>query len=303
VVLYYPIPIAALVDDGVPGMFTLAAMDSVEVAVTARRVHYWNYELVPAEALAPNTAYELTGRWLVAGAMVTKTLRFTTGAGPLEGAPAMPDAMLEHYQLTLELFSSCDPQPSGSCLSFGDGDAMVEYAHVDEFGQVHEPYLGRGSAMTNLSGIDQGTNFDCVKLRTRAMNGTYSEPQTLCRADGSLTQLTSTDLGCAPEGLTSAGVPVGGMGTGETAEDDAPPVANEDTPEPPHEGVIETPPRVDDAAGDGSEASEPDATPAASSASCSAVRSTGRASWALSFALVGLAYLRRRWARSSRFTP
>jgi len=63
VILYYPIPIAALSNDGVPGTFTLKTMAAVEVAVTARRVHYWNYELVPAEELSPNTAYELTGSW------------------------------------------------------------------------------------------------------------------------------------------------------------------------------------------------------------------------------------------------
>jgi hypothetical protein len=88
VILYYPIPIAALSDDGVPGTFTLKTMAAVELAVTARRVHYWNYELVPAEELSPNTAYELTGSWLVGTEMVAKTIRFTTGAGPLEDAPA-----------------------------------------------------------------------------------------------------------------------------------------------------------------------------------------------------------------------
>lgn len=222
VIPYYPIPFAALMSDsGVPGTFMLKTMAGVEVTVTPRRVHYWNYELVPDEALAPDTEYELTGSWLVGTEMIAKTIHFTTGAGPLEGAPEMPAAMLEHYRIMVDAFTSCDPWPTGTCLSFGDPALMVEYTHVDELGQHDEPYLGRGSAMIDIAGIDQGTPYVCVELRTRAMNGALSEPQTLCREDGALFELTSTDVACTPDGLTSStkkipGIPdAGGLGTGD----------------------------------------------------------------------------------------
>jgi hypothetical protein len=283
--------LAGLEDDGVPGTFTLKAIDSVEVAVTPRRVHYWNYELVPAEALEPNTAYELTGSWLVDTEVVGKTIRFTTGAGPLEDAPAKPSARIEHYQLTGSEQSSCNPAPTGSCLSFGDY-SLVEYAHVDTFNQVGEPYLARSAAMTNLSGVDQGTSYECVQLRTRAMNGTYSEAQTLCRDDGELYQLTSIVPGCTVAGLTSDGTPV--VDVPDAGDDAAPPSVDAGTTGDP---------RGDDDASD-SEMSEQQAAPAVSSSSCSVTRvaagvTHAPGSWGLCIALIGLLCVRRR-ARAGR---
>lgn len=294
VILYYPIPIAALSAEGVPGTFRLTTMDSIEVAITPRRVHYWNYELVPAEALAPNTTYELTGTWTVGTEEVAKTIRFTTGAGPLEDAPAKPDVMVEHYQLMTDVQSSCDPSPSGTCLSYGDADLFVEYAYVDGFDQVHEPYLTRGAAMIDISGIDQGTPFECVQLRTRAMNGTYSEPARLCRGAGALAQLTSPDLGCTPEGLTSATTPM----------DIDPYDAGEETEEPMVDADVIGTPRTDAAAvSDESEMAEQAPTLGTGGCSCSAVgHATGaghaRAGWALCIAL--MAATRRRCTYRSR---
>jgi hypothetical protein len=304
VILYYPIsPGQATDGEDVPGTFTLTTLDGGEVALTARRAHVWGYELVPAEALAPNTAYALTGSWMVGSDTATKTLRFTTGAGPLAGAPATPDALIEHYQLTMTILSSCDPPPSGSCLSFGDPDLLVEHTYIDGFGQLHDTYLTRGSSMTNLSGIEQGTPFECVRLRTRAMNGTYSEPQMLCREDGALAQLTSPDLGCTPEGLTSAGMPVdldvANAGEAQTADP-----ADDDTARPANGGAgAGGAPNDESAADDASEMTEQDPTPSASSHSgsssnsgCSAVRAAAPdapGAWTLCIGLTALFFVRR----------
>jgi hypothetical protein len=57
-------------------------------------------------------------------------------------------------------------------------DTVVASTYVDSFGQVGfiwEP-LDRGPFFVNLSGIDQGSNFTCIQLRTRALNATYKPP-------------------------------------------------------------------------------------------------------------------------------
>lgn len=202
VIPYYRMPVLAHAGEGVvPGTFTLRTTSSVEVALAPRRAQHHVYELVPAEPLDPDTTYVLTGRWTVNGKDIEDTLQFTTGSGPLEDAPAKPDASIEHYEVVGTEGTSCDPLPTGSCVAFGDPQVTVEYAHVDELDQVGEPYLERGAVWTDLSGLGQATGFKCLSLRTRAMNGTYSEPQVVCGDDGPLTQLGAFDLACTSAGL------------------------------------------------------------------------------------------------------
>lgn len=62
-------------------------------------------------------------------------------------------------------------------------DVFVETVAIDESGQSSFRALHQGSFETNLSGHEQGTEFRCVRLRMRALNGTYSEPVKACRAD------------------------------------------------------------------------------------------------------------------------
>jgi hypothetical protein len=65
----------------------------------------------------------------------------------------------------------------------------VQVTYIDSFGQEVASlspdgqligYLQGGPFFDNLSGLDQGTNFECAKLRTRAINGSLSEPVVLC---------------------------------------------------------------------------------------------------------------------------
>jgi hypothetical protein len=202
VIPHYRMPFFADgIEGDVPGTFTLRTTSSVEVAIVARRAQEYVYELVPAERLDPSTTYVLTGRWTMNGMAIEKTIQFTTGAGPLEGSPAKPDATIEHYEVVGTSGTSCDPSATGSCVPLGDPELTVEFRHIDQFGQMGEPYLARGSVSLDLSGIGQDTGYRCVSLRSRAMNGTYSEPQVLCGDDGPVTQLGAFDVECTSTGL------------------------------------------------------------------------------------------------------
>jgi hypothetical protein len=202
VVPYYRLPtFVDRIEAEVPGTFTLRTTSSVEVALVPRHAQTYVYELVPAERLDPSTTYVLTGRWVVDGRAIEETIQFTTGAGALEAAPAKPDASIEHYEVVGKSGNSCEPSPTGSCVALGDPDRTVEYSHVDEFGQLGEPNLGRGSVWTDLSGLGQDPGYECLSLRTRAINGTYSEPQVICGDDGPVTQLGAFDVACTSSGL------------------------------------------------------------------------------------------------------
>lgn len=207
---YYPIPFAALSAESdemhVPGMFTLTGADGNAIALSARRVHIWNYELVPATALAPNTAYTLRGSWVevAAGNTVQDEVRFNTGAGPLAQKPPLPRASMAHFSVASDHTSSCGPPTSGTCISMSNDDAWLEYTYVDNFGQLQHPGAARGSFQINLSGVGQGTNFECILIRTRALNGTTSDPLELCGADVPVQELTGL-MGLATVSCTSAG--------------------------------------------------------------------------------------------------
>jgi MYXO-CTERM domain-containing protein len=187
------------------------------VALTPGDGFTWDLELSPAEALTPNTRYQLNGHWAVGAAMtpVDKSVSFTTGAGPLAAAPPRPQASMEHYFFSNGPGSSCDPQPTGSCVAMPD-DAVVELTFVDTFkqelgsgyskdGEHPIPYLMRGPFFINLSGRDQGTNFLCAKLRTRAANGAVSDALTLCGSDAPTFSVRSTKIACTAGGLTVDG--------------------------------------------------------------------------------------------------
>ena len=202
VIPYYQFPIGtALDEDDVPSQFTLQTESSAEVALAPRKAHASGYELAPVEPLAANTTYLLTGRWAFGSRTVEKTIRFTTGSGPLQGASPEPSASIEHYQVTDGSISTCDPGPTGSCISFGDEAAMVEVAYIDALNQAGEAHVFVGSLMTDLTGLTVDTGHRCVRLRRRALNGTYSEPQTVCREDGALSELTSSEVRCTAAGL------------------------------------------------------------------------------------------------------
>jgi hypothetical protein len=170
---------------------------------------FWNgFELVPESPLAPNTNYVLTARWIKAGTERTSELRFTTGAGPLVGVPQPPSVSLRHYHRNGPL-SSCEGSAYGTCVTV-QPDVFVETVHIDEHGQSNFKTMYQGSFETNLSRREQHTDFRCVRLRTRAINGTYSEPVEACGADyGTLVELPRHAIACGPGAITETPVDAG----------------------------------------------------------------------------------------------
>jgi MYXO-CTERM domain-containing protein len=154
---------------------------------------------------------------------------FTTGDGPFEGEPEPPRALLEHYQFSPGSFqSSCSPPEVGTCVALA-GSLPVDVTFMWN-GNVdgYSPYLYQSSFFTNLSGIEQGTPFDCVSLRARAPNRRYSAPVQLCGDDGQLLTLSGSDrISCTPEGLVQEALPPAEGQPGED-EDANTPTANAD---------------------------------------------------------------------------
>ena len=197
--------------------FELLSASGVAIAVAARATHQWHFELFPAVELEPQTTYTLHASWTTNELNpVSFTQSFTTGAGPVVGAPAPPVASLRHYRVHEPTPVSCGTAyPTGTCVSVNAG-TLVQASHIDDLGQehgVHDEngvltggYLHGGPFFANLSGIDQGTNFECVRLRSRGVDGSLSAPVTLCRDDGPLYELAGgAMLGCTSDGLTRGG--------------------------------------------------------------------------------------------------
>jgi hypothetical protein len=199
-------------------VFELASASGEIIALAPRQSHVWHFELLPASPLLPRTQYTLRGRWRSDRYLTTPvelSLSFTTGDGPLQEAATAPVAFMQHYTLTTAVLSSCDVPPNGTCVAHPT-DTFVEHFYLDDlvndpsiyeggFG-VQGPYLYGQSAWTNLSGIDQGTPYQCVRLRTRAYDGTYSEPVVLCGKDAPHYVVEgSAMLECTPQGLAHDG--------------------------------------------------------------------------------------------------
>jgi hypothetical protein len=197
--------------------FELTDASGQPVGLTMHKAFVWHVELVPDVELKPLTVYTLRGHWKQADQpanIETLIVSFTTASGPLASAPLPPTASMQHYMFKGVTLSSCDPYPTGTCTST-PADAAVRVAFIDSSGQEfggYSPdgqligYLMVGPFFGNLSGIDQGTNFECAKLSTRASNGTLSAPVVLCGRDAPLFELGgSTSIACTSQGLTHDG--------------------------------------------------------------------------------------------------
>jgi hypothetical protein len=182
-------------------VFELKTDAGETIALTTQQPFVWHFELVPASALAPRTRY--TVRSKPAGEL---SLSFTTGDGPLAGPPAGPRATMQHYTSTGGPGTSCDPSVRATCIAHTGGD-FVEYVFTNGTTWT-QPYLRQDYFWANLTGFDQGTSLDCVRLRTRAANGRLSDPVLLCGKDALHHALpTASGVKCDASGLTYKGKP------------------------------------------------------------------------------------------------
>lgn len=220
---------AAGIDNPQQASFQLKSAAGDAIALRAEQTHVWTFALVPEQPLQPQTAYTLSATVPASvngGETTLLQLTFTTGNGPVATTPEPPQGSLQHYRFSQPAQSSCSPARSGTCVAITSG-FPVEATDVDEFGQALSSYLYRGPWFTNLSGIDQGTNFTCVRLRTRAPNGAYSTPVDLCGAGAPLLTLSgSEDIACTAAGITNDELPPDPAPGG-----DVEPVTNGDDPE------------------------------------------------------------------------
>jgi hypothetical protein len=192
---------------GQAATFQLSAAEGETIALAPRQSHAGHFELVPEHELQPLTAYTLGGHWKLpygTAEDTTVTLSFTTGAGP-STSPEPLVASMRHYATDANQGGGdCRPYPSGTCVFFPAGTG-VEVTEIDSFGQeirwggYAEFY--DGPFMTDLSGINQATNFVCLNLKRRAYNGALGPVLTLCGSDAPLDRLHGlTDIACTPDG-------------------------------------------------------------------------------------------------------
>jgi hypothetical protein len=195
-------------------MFELTSPSGTSVRLTPRVEFLRHFELVPETELEPSTEYTLRATLPAQARLepsVAVSLSFTTGEGPLSVPPAPPDARMQHYHSTDTLISSCDLGTDGSCIFFPSTTAVV-LSYTDS---PDTRYLVFGSWDANLSGVNQASSFACVTLRTRAADGTMSDPIELCRDDAETFDVPDlTGLACTENGLAINGVPLGGSGGG-----------------------------------------------------------------------------------------
>lgn len=221
---------AARIGDPLQASFRLESAAGDAIALSAEQTHVWTFALVPERQLQPQTEYTLSATLPPSVNNPEKTmlqLSFTTGNGPLATLPEPPQGSLQHYRFNNPTETSCSPASSGTCVALTSG-FPVEATDIDSFGQALSSYLYQGPWFTNLSGIDQGTNFTCVRLRTRAANGTYSTPVDLCGAGAPLLTLSGReDFACTSVGITQDERPLDRNPIG-----DMQPVTNGDDPEP-----------------------------------------------------------------------
>jgi hypothetical protein len=193
---------AAEIQDLTQVEFSLTSSTGDSIGIKANATYQGTFELTPDHPLEPSTKYTLLAT--LAGA--TPSVAFTTGSGPVSSAPLPPSARLQHYQFGQPLQNDCSPWAAGTCVAVANG-LPVEAVDIDQLGQdAPFRYLYTTSWFENLSGIDQGTPDVCVRLRSRAANGTFSTPVVLCGAGAPLSTIRGSEqIACTPNGITQDG--------------------------------------------------------------------------------------------------
>jgi hypothetical protein len=193
-----------------PAEFHLRRVDGEEIPLVATAPYTWTIAFAPKTELAPNSEYVFEATIPTSDAEPTYlSAAFTTGDG--RAAPPSPvrGAFMQHYAVDLdgESHSTCGAELHGTCVVVPPG-SFVATSFVDSFDQESSyRYLHREPFFTNLSGIEQGTNFECVRLRTRAPNGAESDPVELCGANAPLRKFSGSneDVKCGESGVTFEG--------------------------------------------------------------------------------------------------
>jgi len=212
---FYDSSLFLFASDLAGAQFTLTSSAGDKLMARGAHTQLDTVDLTIDGELRPNTTYTLAANVPVPSSSdLVKTLSFTTGAGPLATPPAPPQGFLQHYQFEQALSSSCSPREQGTCVAVSGGVA-IEETNVDEFGQDDQyVYLRSEPWFTDLSGMNQGTNFRCVKLRTRAENGLYSSPLVLCGAEAARLKLHGSEaIACTSRGITQDGTLVASQET------------------------------------------------------------------------------------------
>jgi hypothetical protein len=188
------------------GTLTLRDPNGTEVPITIQDPHTRTLTLVPDAELQPNAHYSLELAASDAGnEAVSMILEFETGTHRA-AAPEPPPAFLQHYEFLDSREPACASNwRRGTCLAFPDGVTVVG-TYTDADGTPWGSFNGElwtKPTFVDLTGIDQGTPYECVELRTRAANGTFSEPTRLCGADAAFFALDGNDGAvCTPEGIS-----------------------------------------------------------------------------------------------------
>jgi hypothetical protein len=203
------------------GTFRLTSAAGTEVAVTVVPGPNGWITLSPATRLEPRTKYGLHWHFdrITAPAQVFDLdLSFTTGDGPLTTKPEPPAATVHHLAYDDPGRSSCAQEAYSTCIAI-PSDLMVEalmFLDDPDGGAYPGPgvaSLSEGPTWINISGLDYtGASIGssrCVRLRTRAANGSFSDPSVLCTKDGLHHHVTtSLPVLCTPTGLQLAGAPL-----------------------------------------------------------------------------------------------
>jgi hypothetical protein len=198
VVLYYNLFRSGLGEASL-GSFQLTSESGDVVALTAKQTYGWSFELFAGRQLEPQTTYTLT---LAESSL--DPLVFTTGDGPVVATPEPPQASLTHYKLQ-GLLTSCDPQPTGTCVGVAAGLPVVA-RELGVVGNVETTlHLYTDSWRTDLTGEN---GLTCVRLWSRAPNGSLSASVDLCGDEAPQVELEPRELACTATGIPQRDNPV-----------------------------------------------------------------------------------------------
>ncbi|HMJ16186.1 MAG TPA: Ig-like domain-containing protein [Polyangiaceae bacterium] len=189
--------------------FEIRSSNGTVIPATAALSPYaWHFELTPQQPLAANTSYALVATLPARdGGTVKDSVTFTSGSAPAAPPRAPHDLFLQNYHYSGPV-NSCGPIQRATCVAVPAGQFVVMAPPPPFAGTT---YLLREAELTSVF-TASSTNLPpsgCLTFRTRAPNGSLSEPVLRCAEASPHFELSgSAQIGCTPEGLTQDGRPV-----------------------------------------------------------------------------------------------